>query len=97
MRRYRARAEFRRRTRESRWVLAGVSIGDRFRPAREGVERIRARLPEPGLVAWRDLSDPIVADGLDRGLAIALDMARSRWPEYATGSIPFASGGADGD
>ena len=95
MRRYRARAEFRRRTSGSRWVLAGVSIGDRFEPAREGVERIRGRLPEPGLVAWRDLPDPIVAERVEQALAIALDVARGRWPRYADGSVPFPSGTAE--
>jgi hypothetical protein len=87
MRRYQARAEFRRRTSGSRWVLAGVSIGGRFEPAREGVE--------PGLVAWRDLPDPIVAGNIDQALAIALEVARGRWPRYADGSVPFPTGVAE--
>ena len=95
MRRYRARAEFRRRTRESRWILAGVSIGGRFKPAQDGVEQIRGRMPEPGLVAWRDLPDPIVAASLDQALAIALDVTRARWPRYADGDVPFPSGIAE--
>jgi hypothetical protein len=95
MRRYHARAEFRRRTRESRWVLAGVSIGGRFEPARGGVEQIRGRLPEPGLVAWRDLPEPIVAASIEQALGIALEMARGRWPRYANGSVPFPSGLAE--
>ena len=97
VRRYRARAEFRRRTSGSRWVLAGVSIGGRFEAAQEGVERIRGRLPEPGLVAWRDLPDPIVAASIDQALAIALDVARGRWPRSADGAVPFSSGIADPD
>ena len=92
MRRYRARAEFRRRTSGSRWVLAGVSIGGRFEPAQEGVERVRGRLPEAGLLAWRDLPEPIVAASVDQALAIALEVARGRWPRYADGSVPFPSG-----
>lgn len=92
VRRYRARAEFRRRTGGSRWVLAGVSIGGRFQPAQEGVERIRGRLPEPGLVAWRDLPDAILAADVEQALVIALEIARARWPRYATGGVPFASG-----
>jgi hypothetical protein len=92
MRRYRARAEFRRQTRDTRWILAGVSIGGRFEPAQAGVEQIRGRLPEPGLVAWSDLSDPIVAASIDQALAIALDVARSHWPRYADGKVPFPSG-----
>jgi hypothetical protein len=94
MRRYKARAEFRRRTRGSRWVLAGVSIGARFLPAADGVEHIRARLPEPGLVAWTDLPDPILATGVDQALTIALDVARGRWPRHAAGPVPFQSGSA---
>ena len=95
MRRYQARAEFRRQTRGSRWVLAGVSIGARFLPARDGVERIRARLPEPGLVAWTDLPDPILATSVDQALTIALDVARGHWPRYGSGDVPFPSGTSD--
>jgi hypothetical protein len=95
MRRYRARAEFRRLTSGSRWVLAGVSIGGRFEPARDGVEQIRGRLPEPGLVAWRDLPDPIVAASIDQALAVGLEVARGRWPRYAGGDVPFPSGTAE--
>ena len=95
MRRYRARAEFRRPTSAARWVLAGVSIGGRFQPSQDGVERIRGRLPEPGLVAWRDLPDPIVAATVDQALTIALDVARGRWPRFAGGRVPFPSGTAE--
>jgi hypothetical protein len=95
MRRYRARAEFRRRTSGSRWVLAGVSVGGRFLSAAEGVERIRGRLPEPGLVAWRDLPDAIVGADVEQALAIALEVARARWPRYADGPVPFPSGTAE--
>jgi hypothetical protein len=76
-------------------VLAGVSIGGRFMPARDGVERIRARLPEPGLVAWTDLPDPIVAGDVDQALAIALEVARGRWPRSGAGDVPFPSGTPD--
>ena len=92
MRRYRAHAEFRRRTRESQWILAGVSMGGRFAPAQDGVEQIRGRLPEPGLVAWRDLPGPIVAASIDQAITIALDVARARWPRHADGDVPFPSG-----
>ena len=95
MRRYRARAEFRRQTRDTRWILAGVSIGGRFEPAQAGVEQIRGRLPQPGLVAWRDLPDPIVAMAIDQALTIALNVARARWPEHANGEVPFPSGIAE--
>jgi hypothetical protein len=95
MRRYRARAEFRRRTRGSGWVLAGVSIGARFLPVRDGIERIRARLPEPGLVAWIDLPDPIVAGSIDHALSISLEVARARWPRYDRSAVPFPSGTTD--
>ena len=91
MHRHRARAEFRRPTSGSRWVLAGVSIGARFLPAQDGVEPIRTRLPEPGLVAWTDLPDPILAGDVEQALAIALEVARGRWPECCR-PVPFASG-----
>ena len=95
MHRYRARAEFRRRTRESAWVLAGVSIGGRFEPAQDAVEQIRGRLPQPGLVAWRELPDPLIAASADQALTIALEVARGRWPRYAGGEVPFSSGMAE--
>jgi hypothetical protein len=95
VRRYRARAEFRRLTPGSQWVLAGVSSGGRFQPAQEGVERIRGRLPEPGLVAWRDLPDAILAADLEQALAIALEVTRGRWPRQAGGPVPFPSGTAE--
>lgn len=76
-------------------MLAGVSIGGRFRPAAEGVEQIRHRLPEPGLVAWTDVPDAIVAAGVDQALAIALDVARGHWPRYDRNGVPFPSGTTD--
>ena len=95
MRRYGARAEFRRLTRESGWVLAGVSIGGRSLPVHDGVEPILGRLPEPGLVAWTDLPDPILAGSVEQALTIALDVARGRWPGHGAGAVPFPSGLAD--
>jgi hypothetical protein len=73
-------------------VLAGVSISGRFLAAADGVERIRARLPEPGLLAWSDLPDPILAASVDQALTIALDVARGRWPRHTPGPVPFQSG-----
>jgi hypothetical protein len=95
MRRYRARAEFRRRTRDARWVLAGVSIGARFLPARDDVEQIRARLPEHGLLAWTDLPDPILAASVEQAMTIALEVARARWPRYQDGPVPHSFGTPD--
>ena len=95
MRGYRARAEVRRRSRESRWILAGVSIGGRFRPVQDGVEPIRARLPQSGLVAWLDLPDPIIAADVDQALTIALDVARGHCPPDDRNGVPFSSGTTD--
>jgi len=93
--RHRARAEFRRLTRDSGWVLAGISIGGRFRPVHEGIEPIRGRLPEAGLLAWRDLPAPIVARDPESAAAIALDVARATWPEQVREPVPFSGGVAD--
>jgi len=76
-------------------VLAGVSIGGRFLPVADGVEQVTARLPEPGLLAWRDLPDPIVAEGIDQALSVALEVARGRWPRYDRTAVPFPSGTTD--
>ena len=51
--------------------------------------------PEPGLIAWIDLPDPIVAAGVDQALTIALDVARGRWPLYDRNGVPFSSGTTD--
>jgi hypothetical protein len=80
--RHRARAEFRRLTRDSGWVL-------------EGIEPIRGRLPEAGLLAWRDLPAPIVARDPESAAAIALDVARVTWPEQVREPVPFSGGVAD--
>jgi hypothetical protein len=72
-----------------------VSIGGRFEAAQSGVEQIHGRLPEPGLVAWRDLPEPIVATSIDQALGIALEVARGRWPGFASGNVPFPSGTAE--
>src|SRR5262249_59115164 len=58
MRVFHARAEFRRRGPTAPWVLAGVVIDHRLWPARSGVEPIRSRLPEAGLVGWRGVDPP---------------------------------------
>ena len=80
MPRFRARVEFRREDPTAPWRIAGVLIGGRFWPARDGIEPIRGRLPAAGLVGWADLPTPIVA-GDEAGAAdVALEAARSRWP-----------------
>lgn len=95
MPRFRARAEFRRRTRGAPWVLAGVSIAGRFLPARDGIEQVRGRLPEPGLVAWLDLPEPVLAGEVDGALVVALQVARARWPDTDVEAVPFPGGTAD--
>jgi hypothetical protein len=89
---YRARAEFRRWSRGAPWVLAGVVVADRFVPVEPGVERIRARLPEPGLVGWAPLPSPIVATSASAAGEPALDVARATWPERLGAPVPFPSG-----
>lgn len=89
---YRARAEFRRVDRRSRWVLAGVRVGARFVPAVPGVEPIRGRLPDSGLVGWAPLDTPILAPDADAAAEAALDLARATWPDRARGPVPYPSG-----
>jgi hypothetical protein len=81
MRRFEARAEFRRASGSSRWMLAGVVIDHRFWPARPGMEPVRGRLPGPGLLAWADMPVPIVAIDETSAADIALDVARATWPK----------------
>lgn len=91
---YRARAEFRRRTRALPWVLAGVIVADRFFPAEPGVEPIRGRLPEAGLVGWAPIGEPILAPDRRAAAATALELASGRWPARVGRDVPFRSGTA---
>jgi hypothetical protein len=89
MNRYRARAEFRRRDAGSPWVLAGVVVDHRFWPARPGVEPVRRRLPNGGLLGWVELDSPILAPDVDQAAEIALATARAAWPSRDRPGIPF--------
>ena len=97
MRRYDARAEFRRVARDKPWVLAGVWVNagpwseDTFAPAVAGVEPIRGRLPEPGLVGWAALPSVLAADRASAG-EVALGLARDGWPKRARPDVPYSSG-----
>ncbi|HEV8699298.1 MAG TPA: hypothetical protein VGQ89_16510 [Candidatus Limnocylindrales bacterium] len=87
--RYRASAEFRRASRTSPWVLAGVWIDHvAFHPARPGVEPIARRLPETGLLGWIELP-PLVAPGREAAGAAALAAARQAWPDRVRARVPF--------
>ena len=73
-------------------VILDLDLGPNRRTGIEICKAIRGRLPEPGLVAWRDLPDAIVAANIDQALGIALDVARGRWPRFADGPVPFPAG-----
>jgi hypothetical protein len=88
-----ARAEFRRRDRRSEWALAGVRLDDRFWPAVPGVEPVRQRLPDTGLLGWAELPSPVIAPTAEEAAAVALDVARAAWPGRVTDLVPFSSGG----
>jgi hypothetical protein len=92
---FHGRAEFRRRDRRAPWVLAGVIVDDVFRPAVDGVEALRQRLPEAGLVGWAELPTPIVAADDVAAAAIALEVARAAWPERVRAVVPWAAGARD--
>jgi hypothetical protein len=87
-----ARAEFRRRDRNAPWILAGVLVGGEFWPARPGVERIRQRLPDAGLLGWADLPSPLIAPDAESAAAAALEVAAAAWPARAGRPVPWASG-----
>ena len=84
---YRGRAEFRRADRGSPWVLAGVVIDHRLWPAGDGVQPIRGRLPDAGLVGWSDVA-PVIAADATTAAASSLDVARSTWPDRARDARP---------
>jgi hypothetical protein len=88
--RYRGiRAEFRRRSRSSPWVLAGVWLDDRFEPVSPEVEPVRWRLPDAGLVGWVDLPTPVLAADREAALSAALDAARGAWPKRNRLPVPW--------
>jgi hypothetical protein len=93
---YHARAEFRRRDRAAPWVLAGVVIDDELWPARDGVEPVRSRLPEAGLVGWSEIESPIIAGDASSAAAVALEVARDSWPDADRSLVPWAAGTRDG-
>jgi hypothetical protein len=92
---FHARAEFRRRDRSARWVLAGVVIDGDLWPVDDDVRPIRGRLPESGLVGWADLSSPIIAGEVASAAAVAIEVARSSWPDADRREVPWASGTGD--
>ena len=73
-------------------MLAGVWVENVFHPAVPGVEPIRGRLPQPGLVGWVDLPTPLIAAGLDQAGSAALEVARAAWPRSVQPAVPYASG-----
>jgi hypothetical protein len=87
-----ARAEFRRRDRGSAWVLAGVRLDGRLWPAVPGVEPVRQRLPDTGLVGWADLPSPVVAPTLADAAEVAIEVARAAWPRRVASRVPWCGG-----
>ena len=92
---YAARAEFRRRDRAAPWVIAGVVVDGRFWPANDGVEPVRGRLPDAGLLGWSELPGPVVATDAATAARVALQLARAAWPARAGRRVPWASGMAE--
>jgi hypothetical protein len=95
MPRFVARAEFRRLDRATAWVLAGAWVEDRFAAAEPGVEPIRGRLPEPGLVGWIELPLALIASNADAASVAALEIARKTWPKSDRLPVPYATGVAE--
>jgi len=93
---YRTRAEFRRSRRDRPWVLAGVRVAGQFFAAVPGVEAIRGRLPDAGLLGWASIDQPILAPDRTVAAETALEMARATWPDRVRPKVPFAGGVADG-
>ena len=73
-------------------MLAGVVIDGELWPVDDGIERIRWRLPETGLVGWSDLDSPIVAADAASAARVAIDVARARWPDADRERVPWSSG-----
>ena len=88
VRKFHARAEFRRQDRSASWILAGVWIAHRFYPAQPGVDPVRRRLPSTGLVGWTELP-AIIAATSEEAATIALGMARETWPKAAKETVPY--------
>jgi len=76
-------------------VLAGVRIDGVFHPAADGIEPIRGRLPDSGLLAWADIPTAILAPDAATAASVALEVAARTWPAESRGRAPFASGTAE--
>ena len=73
-------------------MLAGVWIdGSGFHPAEPGVEPIRGRLSDAGLVGWADLP-PVLSPTATEAAEVGLEVARQRWPRWSRSDVPFPTG-----
>ena len=91
MERHQARAEFRRESRDSPWILAGVWVDHvAFQGISPGVEPLTGRLPGTGLLAWFDLPTVIAPDARSAGEA-ALQIARQAFPRMVRARVPFGA------
>ena len=73
-------------------MLAGVWIdGSGFHPAQPGVEPIRGRLSDAGLVGWAELP-PVLTPTLDQAGEVGLEIARATWPRWSRPDVPFPNG-----
>ena len=89
--RHRARAEFRRSSRDSPWILAGVWIDHvDFQAIAPGVEPLTGRLPDTGLLGWFDLPTVIAPDARAAGEA-ALQIAQQAFPRMVRARVPFGA------
>ena len=76
-------------------MLAGVRIDGVFHPAADGIEPVRGRLPDTGLLAWADVPVPILAPDPATAATVALEVAVRTWPAESRGRAPFAWGTAE--
>jgi hypothetical protein len=68
-----------------------------FHPAADGIEPIRGRLPDTGLLAWADLPTTILAPDRATAASVALEVATATWPAESRGRAPFATGTSEQD
>jgi len=92
---YAVRAEFRRQRRGAPWVLAGVILDGSFWPASPGVEPVRSRLPEAGLLGWSEVPVPVVAPDPAAAAEVALAVCAAVWPGRVGRPIPWQTGTRD--
>jgi hypothetical protein len=66
-----------------------VIVDGTFWPAQPGVDRVRRRLPEGGLLGWADVPARVIAVDAGAAAEVALAVCAAVWPERIARPVPW--------